>query len=810
MWQDLKFAMRGLRRSPAFTLVAVASLALGIGANTAIFSFVNAILLKRLPVPEPERLVTFVEVRGSEISGSTWRMRTVEELAKRSPVFDGVFGWFPKPVNFSSGDTGQWIGGELVTGEYFRTLEARPAIGRLFTEDDVRNAVGNPVCVISYALWRREFAGDSGVIGRTVFLNGHAYRVLGVTERGFRGAALQQQFDLRIPATRIGDFMPKFGSGTGVDWMKTLSWMRPMARLKPGMTRIAAQEQTQRVFQQIEMENSNGKEPGPKLVLEDGSQGFNPMRSEFGRPVMVLMAVVGVVLLVACANLANLLLARAQARANEWGVRVSIGASRGRLIRQLMVESLVLAGCGGTTGIVLSFWIDKTVLSLFNTGKSSVAALHVAPDMRVIGFSIALCFVTAIVFGLIPAWLATATDPVASLKHEFPGGGRTLTRKTSVILQIALSFGVIFAAGLLTRTLRTLETIDLGFKPAQVIALNVDPASDGHSSVEVARIMDEIVTRARALRGMNSASLAASTPNGFMEISLSFEIPGYTKKSDSDEIAGFNFVSPNYFATLGQALLRGRDFTGRDDKSGPRTAIVNEKFVRHYFGGRDPIGQKFRQGGGDVEIVGVVGDARDRGIRGGPEEMVYVPEKQGQTSGLTVLARTNKDPKQIIPSLLAIVRSIDRRMPVYSVHTVDIDVQAGLSSERILGYLSTLFAALATLLAGIGLYGVLAYSVTRRTREIGIRFAVGAQRRDVSGLFARESLVMVAAGVTLGSLGGLGAARVFKSLLYGVSTSDAVTLVVSILVLGISAVLATVFPVWRATRVDPIGAIRHD
>jgi predicted permease len=295
-----------------------------------------------------------------------------------------------------------------------------------------------------------------------------------------------------------------------------------------------------------------------------------------------------------------------------------------------------------------------------------------------------------------------------------------------------------------------------------------------------------------------------------MEISLSIEVPGYTRKSDSDEIVAFNFISPDYFATFGQPLLRGRDFSERDDKHAPRTAIVNEKFVRHYFARQDPIGRKFRQGGGDVEIVGVVADARDRSIRGGPEETVYVPEKQGQTSGLMVLVRTDSNPKAVIPSLVAVVRSIDKRMPVYSVHTLDVDIQAALSSERILGYLSTLFAALATLLAGIGLYAVLAYSVVRRTREIGIRFAIGAQRLDVAGLFARESLMLVAAGVVIGGIGGLAVTRVLKSLLFGVGTTDVVMLAISVVVLGVAAALATALPVWRATRVDPMNAIRYE
>jgi predicted permease len=815
IFQDARHALRGLRRSPAFTAIAIASLALGIGANTAIFSFVNAILLKRLPVPEPERLVTFTENYHGERSGTVWRMRTVDELAKRATAFDGIFGWFAKPVSFSTGETAQWVMGELVTGPYFRTLEVKPAIGRLLNDDDVRDANANPVCVLSYGLWQREFAGDPGVLGRSVFLNGHAYRVLGVTARGFYGAKLQRRFDIAIPATRIGDFMPAFGAATGVDWTRSLSWLSPMARLKPGITRTEAQHQTELLFRQIENENNpSGSSPNQaELLLEDGSQGFNSMRSDFGRPVLVLMGVVALVLLVACANLANLLLARAQARGAEFAVRLSIGASRARLVRQLLVESLLLAAGGGIAGVVLSFWVDRTLVAFMNTGRSSASALHVAPDARVLTFSILLSFATAILFGLVPAWQATRPDLLPGLKQESVARGaasRVLLRRSLVVIQIALSLVIVFGAGLLTRTLRTMTTADLGFQPDRVIALSVDPAANGHSSAEVSMILDEILNRARALPGVQAASLAASTPNGSMEISLSIDVPGYTPKAARDDIVTFNFVSPQYFETLGQSLLRGRDFTERDNRNSPRVAIVNEKFVRHYFGGRDPLGRKFRQGGGEVEIAGVVTDARDHGVRQGSADTVYVPEKQGQTSGLTLLVRTVDDPQRVIPSLLGIVQSIDRRMPVFSVHTLDMDVEAGLTTERILGYLSTLFAALATLLAGIGLYGVLAYSIVRRTREIGIRFAVGAQRRNVASLFARESLILVLVGLIVGAPVALVSAYALRSLLFGVTATDPLTLLISVVVLALAALLATSIPLWRAARVNPVIALRWE
>jgi predicted permease len=799
VFQDARHAFRGLRRSPAFTAIAIASLALGIGANTAIFSFVNAILLKRLPVPEPERLVTFTEV---------WPMSAVDEFAKQARSFDGMFGWFAKPVSFSTGETAQWVMGELVTGQYFRTLQVKPAVGRLLNEDDVRDARGNPVCVLSYGFWRREFAGDPGVVERNVFLNGHAYRVLGVTARGFYGAELQRRFDVAMPATRVGDVMPAFA---GVDWLKGLSWMTPLARLKPGITRAEAQQQAQLLFRQVDPDKRRDAR------LEDGSQGFNSMRSDFGRPVLVLMGVVALVLLVACANLANLLLARAQSRAKEFAVRLSIGASRARLIRQLLVESLLLALGGGVAGVALSLWINRTLVAFMNTGRSASMLIHAAPDARVLAFSIFLSFATAILFGMLPAWQATQPDLLPGLKQESTASGpesRVLLRRSLVVIQIAVSLIIVFGAGLLTRTLRTMTTTDLGFQPDRVIALQVDPAANGHSSAEVTTILDEILRRARALPGVRAASLASSTPSGSMQITMPIEVPGYAPKAAGDDVAAFNFVSSQYFETLGQSLVRGRDFDERDNKNGPRVAIVNEKLVQHYFGGRDPIGRKVRQGRSEVEIAGVVTDSRDHGVREGPADTVYMSEKQGQTSGLTLLVRTaaraGDDKQRIIPSLLGIVHDIDPRMPVYSVHTLDMDVEAGLTTERILGYLSTLFAALATLLAGIGLYGVLAYSITRRTREIGIRFAVGAQRRDVASLFARESLTLVLVGLIIGAPVALLSAHALRSLLFGVGATDPLTLLISVVVLALAALLATSIPLWRAARVNPIIALRWE
>ncbi len=800
MFGDARHALGGLRRSPAFTSIAIISLALGIGANTAVFSFVNAILLKQLPVFEPQRLVAFAAV--------IFPLRVVDEIARRDTALSGMFGWLARPVSLSTGETARWVNGELVTGQYFRTLEVRPAIGRLLNEDDVRDAPANPVCVLSYGLWQRAFSGDAGVVGRNVFLNGRAYRVLGVSASGFYGAESGRRFDVAVPATRIGDFMPIFSGASGLKRLKKMSWLFAMGRLAPAISRSEAQQRTQLLLRQIDPAKET------ELRFDDGSQGFNAMRAGFGRPLLVLMGVVALVLLAACANLANLLLARAQARAREFAVRLSLGASRARLVGQLLVESSVLAIAGGVAGVALSFWIDSALEVFLNTGRSAATAVHVTPDVRVLAFSILLTFATAILIGLAPSWQATRPDLVAGMKLETAASGPAtgaLLRRTLVVIQIALSLAIVFGAALLTRTLRTLATVDLGFQADRVIALNADPAANGHSGTEVSSIFDEILKRARDLPGVKAASLATSTPNGSIAISMDIDVPGYAPKpAPGDDAVHFNFVSPYYFETLGQSLLGGRDFDRGDTRGSAPVDIVNQKFVRHYFGGRNPVGRIFQQGREDVAIVGVAADSRDYGVRNGPIDVVYRPVKQGPISAFTLLVRADDDPRRTVPALLEIVQSIDRRIPVSQVHTLDQEVDAGLSSERILGYLSTLFAALATLLAGIGLYGVLAYSIARRTREIGIRLAVGAQRREIAGLFARESFALLLNGLILGAPLALVSARALGSLLFGVGASDPLTLLGSVVVLVLAAVVATSIPVWRAARVDPIVTLRWE
>jgi predicted permease len=809
--QDLRYALRGLRRSPGFAATAIVSLGLGIGANTAIFSFVNALLLKHLPLPEPTRLVQLAEYEEGKLTNSVFSYPFLADLDKGNRSFDGLLGRYPVRVNLTSEGLAEPLNGEVVTGSYFRTLQVKPALGRLLTEEDIDAAVGSPVCVISYSMWQERFGGNPDIIGRKVLLNVHPYTIVGVTEKGFYGPQLQSRIDIQLPLSRMGDFMGGFfSSGNGEAMWKSagFAWLQPLARLKPGISAVQAQAMIEPLARET---MRGGKNEKAAFLLKDGSQGPN-YGSDFSKPVLVLMAIVGLVLLIACANLASLLLARANARAKEFAVRLSLGASRWRLVRQLMVESLVIAGSGGLLGLLMAMWIVQTLLAYLNAGVTGGSTLKVGLDPLVIGFSILLSLLTALLFGLVPAWQSARPEIVPELKGS-PGKtqvslGGVRIRRFLIVFQIALSLTILFAAGLLTRTLRSLQTIDLGFDPARVIALNVDPAMNGHTPEETERVFDEILGRLRAHPGIAAASLAVVAPLEGNMISLNFDVPGHVKKS-SDVQTNFNMISPGYFKTLNQALLAGRDLTDRDVKKAPRVAIVNKLFADQYMPGQNPVGRSFKMGG-DVEIIGVTSDSRYQDLRETPCPLIYLPAKQTNNSGYTLLIRTRLESRKAIADIRDTIRSVDPRLPIFRVREMQDQIDQGMSSERVLSFLSTLFSALATLLCGIGIYGLIAYAVSRRTREIGLRFALGAQKVDVANLFLRESVLLVAAGIAAGIPLALASTRVMKTLLYGVRPGDPVTLWLTIAIFVVAGLLASLLPVLKAARIEPVQALREE
>lgn len=803
---DVRLSARTLRKSPVFTIVAVASLALGIGANTAIFSFVNSILLTRLPVPEPYRLVRLVRSENGSESFAPVSTAFINQLARNRKVFDGFFGQFPVLINLESEGAPAPISAEMVTGQYFQTLRVHPVVGRVMTEADVERAPGDPVCVISYRMWQSRFGSDPQVLRRKVFLNSHPYRILGVTQPGFRGSALHGDYELQVPVSRLTDFMPEMM----IPWQSpNFSWLSTLGRLQPGVT--MAQANAAVSAEATEAGAVNSKHSGRRSYgLTGGSRGIDYARTNFGEPVLVLMGVVSLVLVVACTNLANLLLARASARRQEFAIRLSLAASGLRLMRQLLVEALILATLGGAFGVLLSLWMRNALLHFLNPGDSS-HALKIGIDPTLFAFAAGLSLVTALLFGVAPAWQATRLSLTPGLKRdEGNREGHLKLRNLLVVVQISLSVVVLVAAGLLTRTLRSLRTIDLGFQPDSVLVLSVDPSMNGYSQSAANSYYKELLHRVRRIPQVTSASLAVETPLGGTNFTMPIEVPGYLPGIGEIPAPVFNTISPGYFATLNEAILEGRDFTPRDTQNAPRVAIVNQEFIKRYFKRQDAIGRRFLQDGSSVEIVGVVLNAREDGLRYASQPTVYLPWQQSMSSFMTLLLRSRIEPADLIPQVKAVVRSIDPRLPVFNIRTLRAQIDAGLSSEQVLSFLSTLFSILATALAAIGLYGIVAYAVSRRTREIGVRLAIGAQRSDIRALFLRELLLVVGAGLVLGLPLAFSASQALKSLLYGVQPGDEATLAIASATILAVSFLATLLPMRKASRIDPMQALRYD
>jgi predicted permease len=806
--QDLRYAVRSLRASPVFALVAILSLGFGIGANTAIFSFVNALLLKHLPVPEPARLVMMAEYEKGEVTNTAYSWPFVMALGRDSRVFEAVAGRAPVRVNVTAEGFSEPLSGEVVTGDYFRMLRVKPALGRLLTEDDVLAAAANPVCVISYSTWQERFAGDPHIIGRKLPLNAHPYTVVGVTEPGFYGPQLQSRVDLQLPVSRMGDFMGGFFASLSVGAMwksPTFSWLQPLARLKPGVTLTQAQADIQPVARAAKMISQKAE-----FRLTDGSQGIG-FGSNYAKPVIVLMAIVALVLLIACANLAGLLLARGTFRAKEFAVRLSLGASRWRLVRQLMVESLAIACCGGLTGLLLAYWIVHTLLAFLNAGVPVAGRMQATTDPLVIGFSLLLSLLTAVLFGLLPSWQSARPDIIPELKGAAAGGAAhgLAMRRFLIVFQIALSVVILFGAGLLTRTLSKLKTVDLGFNPERVITLSVDPAMNGYRPEETDRVFDDILTHLRAQPGIAAASLAVLTPLSGGAISLDApQVPGHLKSSLDVETFN-NMVSPDYFRTLNQSLLAGREFDDRDSKKAHKVAIVNQFFVRQFMPGQNPVGRHIKTSD-DMEIVGLVKDARYLTLREKPAPMLYLPAKQTMNSGYELLVRTALERPQAIAAIQHAIRSVDPKLPIFGITELQDQIDHTISSERVLSFLSTLFSALATLLCSLGIYGLIAYAVSRRTREIGIRFAIGAQKTDVARLFLRESILLVIMGIGAGVPLAIMSTRALKSLLFGVAPMDVTTLAWTVAIFLAAGLFASLLPVIRAARIEPLEALRYE
>jgi len=805
-WRDLRYALRVLARTPAFTAVAILSLALSIGANTAIFSFVNAILLKTLPVPDPHRLA--IVTRHNDQLGwdiNTFSYPMYRELARQMRSFSGALAYRGMPMNLTAGNQTERISGELVSGTYFRVLGVHPALGRLLDDGDDGVEGGHAVCVISYRLWQERFGGDPGVLSRPVLLNAKPFQVVGVSQHGFEGGALQSRRSIQVPMSMAKMFMgdPRDFGG----W----SWLQIMGRLAPGVSRDRAEAELQSVGQRLDAAKlAGGAGPGINAWrLTDGSQGVDGHKRQLREPVLVLMAAVALLLVIACANMGSLLMARASRRRAEIAMRLALGAARIRIVGQLLAESLLVAGIGGGAGWLLSMAMTR-LLAVWLAAGSPDTIFRIAPDARVLAFTVAVSLFACLLYGLLPALQSSRAELLDALKGTPSASARPWARRALVAAQVALSVILLLGAGLLARTLRNLQTVDLGFRPDRVLMVTVNPAMSGYNRGAAAAFLSDLRRRIARLPGIQSVTAATQAVLTGDMFAADVQVEGHAPHGEEPNHF-FNLVAPDYFRTLGTPLLLGRNFTEADRKGSPAVAIVNQRFARHYWPSGNPLGRHFRWGGGvDDEVVGVVGDAHYQNVRDEAPRTVYLPLAQRHFEEVTLVARAAGNPARLLPLVREQIRALDPKLPVIRMTTLTGQRDADLSRERVLGFISGLFSVLALLLASIGIYGITAYSVSSRAHEVGIRLAMGARRPHVLGLFVREGALLVAVGIAIGVPFAWAAARVLASLLFGLPPHDPFTFAAGTALLALAGAAASLIPAARAAAQDPAKALRHE
>lgn len=841
IWNDIRYAIRGFRRTPLFTVVAVVSLAFGIGANTAVFSLLDQVMLRLLPVKQPEQLV-LLTTRGSHY-GSNWGMNAISypmysDFRSHNQVFSGMFCRFPFDVSLGYGNHTERVGAELVSGSYFPVLGVTAALGRTFTPEQDRTPGGEPFAVLSYSFWQTRFSSDRNILGKTLVINGHDMTVIGVAEPGFDGVELGHTTKVFIPIMMKAQVTPFW------DGMKDRRqrWVNAFGRLNPGVSVQQAKASLQPfMHSMLEMEvkepafrnaSSYTKQQFLKswMDLLPGSQGRSYLREQLSTPLWVLMGITGAVLLLACANLANLLLARATTREREIAIRFAIGASRRRIIRQFLVESLLLSGFGAVAGLLVAFWADRLLLMAYLPADSAGdLTISAAPDVRILGFTLITMLLTALIFGLVPALRGSRSEVAPTLKDQggaVVGGSNVLFRKVLVGVQVTLSLLLLIAAALFLRTLTNLRNLGPGFPVERLVGFNLDPSANGYSGERAKLFYKTLTSGLESVPGVRSVGLASMRILAGDEWDSSVTVEGYSAKPGQSPEPFMNSVSPNYFATMGIPIVMGRDFTVKDvqrikhgpdkDDTSPTTIMINEAFARKFFAGRNPIGLHIGFGSDpgtktDMEVIGVVKDVKYTNLRDQIPVQAFIPYLADEhVGGMTVYLRTTADPRQIMSIVRQKVRRLDPNIPIFDMRTTEQQLDLSLRTERLVASLSTVFGFLATLLAVIGLYGVMAYTVARRTREIGIRMALGAVQGNVIWMVMREVLLVIAAGVAIGIPLAIGLSQLVRSQLYGLSPHDPITLAAAAIALAIVACLAGFVPAYRASRIDPTRALRYE
>jgi len=854
---DVSYGLRQLRRNPGFTAIAIITLALGIGANTAIFSMIDAVILKLLPVQKPEQLVLlnwasqglpyFVhgidghedEDKSGRCTSTAFSYRVFEAIHARNRVFSGVFGFYQGDrLNVSAAGQSALAPSEFVSGDYFSTLGVRADVGRVLAPAD--DAVGaSPAAVISYRYWSQRFGRDPSVVGKAITVNDVPFTLVGVAAPEFFGLQIGRPVDIWIPLHTLPQIEPNWWwlpKGKSVFTARGEWWVVVVGRLKPGVTQHQAQTELGVILQQsaagIEAPPAHSSPDTslapPKVELASAANGLAALRSKFSQPLFVLMVVVGLVLLIACANVANLLLARSRTRQREVAVRLALGAARRRLIRQLLTESVLLAAAGGAVGVILAFWASDALLTFMSSGNETLQ-LHVSPDLRVLGFTALISLLTGILFGLAPALSGTRLPLTAALKE---GAGSVVgrahrarrlsldLRDALVAAQIAMSLLLLIGAGLFVRTLTHLTDQDLGFDRRNLVLFASDPTQAGYKGGRLASFYQELQRRIEALPGVRSASLSVHTLVGGGEGTRGISIQGYVPKpgeARNGRIDAYtHFVGSRFFETYGIPLLLGRTVGDGDGQRAPKVGVVNHAFARKYFRTTNPIGRRFGFGdvkhSSDIAVIGVVGDATYGDLRGAPPPTVYVPFSQhlDQVGAMNFVVRTAGDPKNWISSVRRAAQGFDKNVPVSGIETQTEQMDQATFQEQLLARLLSFFGILALFLACIGLYGVMAYAVTQRTNEIGIRMALGAQLHNILGLILLRGAALTLAGVGLGIAAALALTRLIASFLFGLTPTDPLTFAGAAVALALVALAASYLPARRATKVDPIVALRYE
>ncbi len=827
--RDLKHALRSLAASPMFTAVAVLSLALGIGANTAIFSLTDQVLLRLLPVQDPESLV-MIATRGPHM-GSNWGSNAIsypmyKDYRDQNQVFTGVMCLRSAVVNMSYDGPAERLAAELVSGNYFQVLGVRAALGRTFTRDDETNPGANPVVVLRYDYWRNRFKADAGILGRTLRINGFPMTIVGVAAPGYKGVTLGSQPCLFVPVTMKREVTPSWYELEN----RRTRWLQVYARLKPGVSRPQAEASLRTLYRQIiheEVKDTPFSQATQYVrqrfltsyaVLLPGGQGYSGMRQALETPLRVVTALVAVVLLIACANISNLLVARAAGRRKEVAVRLALGAGRFRLVRQLLVESLALAVAGGALGVPVAYWVLRALL-LLAPDEQARLSISPVPDPRTLVFSLLVSCAAALAFGLLPALRATRSNLASVMKEQagaVVGGHGARLRKALVVVQVMLSLLLLVGSGLFVQSLRQLRMVNPGFRSTNLVRFKLDTMLSGYGAERSREFYRQLQQRLEGLPGVESAGLALVPIMEGNEWSSTVTVEGYHAKDGEDMNPHFNAVTPRYFKTLGIAVKLGRELDERDRLGASQVILVNETFAKRYFPGRSPLGYHVGFGGGpqtkpDMEIVGVVADTKYEDLREEMPRQVFVASDQRKMqSGMTVYVRTSLPSEKMFAAVRAEARNLDPGIPLYDMNTMEDQLDRSLVLERFVAYCASGFGLLATVLAVTGLYGVTAYSVARRSREIGIRMAMGAEAAAVVRMVLREVALLAVIGIGIALPATWWLTQLVRSLLYGIEPRDPFTIGGSALGLLAAAVLAGALPALKASRLDPVKVLRYE